>query len=336
MDFMREMPALSRPFRVLVTGATGFVGSRLTDVLLQQGHTIRALVRDQAQLEAGPRLEVFEGDLTDPHSLAGIENDIDIVIHCAGQLGKWGVSEQRIFEINLHGCINLVERISEQPSIRLIHLSAGGVTGAVPSGIADETFDCKPGSPYEKSKYLAELEVLQRSRDNGISAVVVRPTFTYGPEDLHKLPLFRAIKRGRYALIGGGSSVNHPVYIDDLIAGILEAVERGRDGEVYILGGERPVSKKELAQTIAAALAVNPPRWSIPPFLAHMAASVLEPAARIFGFEPIVTHSRVSIASDNFGYSIDKAKKELGYRPAVNLQQGVAATVANYQEKGLL
>ena len=333
---MEDMPALSRPCRVLVTGATGFVGGRLTGVLLQQGHTIRALVRDRSRLRAGPRLEVIEGDLTDPHSLVGIENDIDIVIHCAGQPGKWGVSEQTIYDVNLQGSINLVERISGQPSIRFIHLSAGGVTGPVPSGSADESFDCKPSNPYEKSKYLAELEVLQRSRENGIPAVVVRPTFTYGPEDLHKLTLFRAIKRGRYALIGHGVSVNHPVYIDDLIAGILKAVNRGRDGEVYILGGERPVTKNELAQTIAAALAVNPPEMSIPPFLAHMAASVLEPAARILGFEPIVTHSRVVMAADNFGYSINKAREELGYRPAVNLQQGVAATIAYYREKGLL
>ena len=134
--------------------------------------------------------------------------------------------------------------------------------------------------------------------------------------DPHKLALFKAIKKGRYAFIGSGESVNHPVYIDDLISGILLAVENGKRGEIYIVGGERPVTKMELVNTIADALGVKRPKMRIPHRLAWPAASILEFFGRTFHFEPILTRARVMMMADNFGYSIKKSKTDLHYKPA--------------------
>jgi nucleoside-diphosphate-sugar epimerase len=165
---------------------------------------------------------------------------------------------------------------------------------------------------------------------------VLRPTFTYGPGDPHKVALFRAVQRGRYVFIGDGESVNHPVFIDDLLEGLVLGIERGRPGEVYIVGGDRPVTKRELVGEIADALGVARPSRAIPRWVASLAAPLLEGLGTALRFEPILTRSRVMMMADNFGYSIAKARRELGYAPRVTLHEGILATVQHYREAGAL
>jgi dihydroflavonol-4-reductase len=322
--------------RVLVTGATGFIGSRLVPLLSRSGYEVRALVRTEHPGQRLVDVELFRGDLLAPESLSGIETDVDLVIHCASILGKWGTPDEQLFDVNVRGALNVLERFENSGVKRFLHLSAGGVTGPVEGGAADETYDCRPATPYEKTKLEGERRVLVRSAEMGIPALVARPTFTYGPGDPHKLALFRAIQRGRYAFIGDGESVNHPVYIDDLLRGLLLVLERGRTGEVYIVGGERPVTKRELVQTIADALGVKRPGLTIPVGLARLAATGLELLGRTLGFEPILTRSRVMMMADDFGYSIAKARRELGYEPITGLGEGIRATVAEYKRAGKL
>jgi len=320
----------------LVTGATGFIGGYLVRALQQAGYAVRALVRDEAKLQGLGEVEPFRGDLLQPDSLIGIERGIDVVVHCASDLGKWGTDPRRLHEVNVRGSIGLLERFRDSGLRRFVHLSAGGVTGPLRERSVDETYECRPATAYERTKLLAEQSLLETSQALGLAALVVRPTFTYGPGDPHKLALFRAVKRGRYVFIGGGHSVNHPVFIEDLICGILLAIERGSVGEVYIVGGEHPVTKRELVQTIADALGVRRPRLSIPRWFAAIAAWELELAGRLFGFEPILTRSRVMMMADNFGYSIDKARRQLGYTPRTGLAEGIEKTVRHYVEAGWL
>lgn len=319
----------------LITGATGFIGGRLCDRLAADGFRIRALVREASRAPAG--VEPFPGDLTRPESLAGIEESVDLVVHGASLLGKWGTPENDLRAVNVDGALALLERFRGRPVGRYVHLSAGGVTGPVPHRQVDETWPPRPATAYERTKHEGEVEVLERSREWGIPVVVARPTFTYGPGDPHKIALFRAVKKGRYGFIGDGESVNHPVYIDDLLDGLaLLAGGRGSEGEVYIIGGPRPVSKRELVNTIADCLAVARPRLRVPRAIAEVAARGLEGAGKLLGFEPILTRSRVMMMADNFGYSIDKARRELGYEPRVDLAEGIAKTVASFRAEGLL
>jgi len=325
-----------RSERVLVTGATGFIGSRLVPALSRSGYEVRALVRTRHPAECLLDVELFEGDLLQRESLAGIEADVDIVVHCASMLGKWGTPDAQLYDVNVRGALNVLERFENSRVKRFVHLSAGGVTGPLDDGAADETYECRPATAYEKTKLEGERQVLLRSAEMGFPAVVARPTFTYGPGDPHKLALFRAIQRGRYAFIGDGESVNHPVFIDDLLRGLLLVLQRGRAGEVYIIGGERPVTKRELVLTIADALGVKRPRLRIPVGLARLAATGLELAGRTLGFEPILTRSRVMMMADDFGYSIAKARSELGYEPRTGLREGIQATVESYKSAGKL
>ena len=320
--------------RLLVTGATGFIGGKLVRAARER-FDVRALVRDPASASLGAA-EPFRGDLLEPDSLKGIEAGVDAVVHCAGILGKWGMDDALLHAVNVEGSLNLLRRFRSRTISRLIHLSAGGVTGPVRGPAVDETYECAPATAYERTKLLGEREVLRYAGRLGVPAAVVRPTFTYGPGDPHKLALFRAVKRGRFAFIGDGRSVVHPVFVDDLVAGILLALERARPGEVYIIGGPAPVTKNDLVYTIADTLGVRRPRLRIPRWLARPAAALLEGAGRVGGFEPVLTRSRVMMMADNFGYRIDKARRQLGYVPATGLREGIRLTVDAYEEAGLL
>ncbi len=304
--------------------------------LLAAGHAVRALVRDAGRCPPRHGVEPFEGDLLRPPSLAGVEAGIGVVVHCAGLLGKWGTAEQRLRAVNVDGTLHLLERFARSELRCFLHLSAGGVTGPTPFRVVDETYDCRPATAYERTKLEAERRLLSRARELGIPAVVLRPTFTYGPGDPHKLALFRAVRRGRYVFIGDGRSVNHPVYVEDLVRGILLAMERARPGEIYILGGDRPVAKRELIDAIADGLGVTRPARRIPRWVAAALAPACEVAGRLLGFEPLLTRSRVMMMADNFGYSIEKARRELGYEPRTTLRDGIASTINSYRERGQL
>jgi len=319
---------------ILLTGATGFIGGQVTAALLAAGHEVRALVRgspDRAPANTSP----FVADLTVDSSLDGIEAGVSTVVHCAGRLGGWAVGTAELEAVNVLGTERLLRRFVGR-EVRVLVLGAAGVTGPVQQGPADETYPCVPTTPYERSKHAAEVIVTRTARELGLDAAVLRPTFTYGPSDRHKLPLFRAIARGRYALLGSGDSLIHPVHVDDVVAGVLLALEHATTGRVYVIGGPRPVTQRELAETIADAVGARRPSWRIPVALARVAASLAEAAGRALGRDPLLTRSRVAMMSENFDYTIARARDELGFRPSVDLRTGIESTVRHYRAAGFL
>ncbi|MBN2498636.1 MAG: NAD-dependent epimerase/dehydratase family protein [Deltaproteobacteria bacterium] len=317
----------------LVTGASGFIGSQLTCALVERGWRVRAACRRPPE---GDGIEPFACDLTAASSLPGIASGVERVFHCAGLLGRWGTRDESLHAVNVGGSLNLLDSLAQGSCGVFVHVSAGGVSGPRRERIVDEEVRCAPRTPYERSKHEAEQRVLERAARLGLPVVVARPTFTYGPGDSHKLGLFRAVQRGLFAFIGEPRSVIHPVFVQDLSRGLLLAAERGRPGEIYILGGPRPVTKRALVHAIADALGAARPRLRLPRPLAELAAAGLERAGRAVGFEPPLTRGRVSMLADNFGYSIRKARRELGYAPRFDLQQGVALAVRDYRARGLL
>lgn len=318
--------------KFLVTGATGYIGGQLANRLFRDGKDVICLTRGNKTV--GP-IPSIEGDLLNPESLSNACRGADVVCHCAGALGK-GLTDEMIRAVNVDGVKNLISAAKESGVKYLLHLSAGGVTGPLGPAPADENTTCHPYTVYEKTKYEGECLALSLARELQLPLGVARPTFTYGPADPHKFIMFKLIKKGLYFYIGDGLSTNHPVYIDDLIDGILLMIEKKPDQEIFILGGPRPVRKKEWAIAIADALHVSPPFLSFPVSLSWAGASLMETFSSIFNIRLPLTRSRVLALSKCWGMDIGKAKRALGYDPKVDLKEGVARTIDWYLKEGWL
>ena len=319
---------------ILITGSTGYIGGTLAEYYISKKKKVRLLVRDEGRLPSllKKTCQIAIGDITCPETLINPVNGMDALIHTAGLLGHWRNTYQQLYNVNVEGSENIIKAAYAAGIKRIIHLSAGGVTGPVGPHPADETFQPAPITPYEKTKWEGEQKVLEFAHQKDLNLLVLRPTFTYGPGDPHKLKLFKAVKNNKFIFIGNRNSTTHPVYIKDLINGIDLGLKSDFKQKAYIIGGEKPVTKRELLDGIADALGVSRPKIKLPITVAQAMASVCEMSATILKFNPPLTHSRVLALSRNWGYSISKARTELGYAPQVGLSEGLSKTVIWYED----
>ncbi|MBA4368408.1 MAG: hypothetical protein C0403_12320 [Desulfobacterium sp.] len=318
--------------KILVTGATGYIGGQMAHYLSSQGFEVLCMTRNGKAVGALP---IAEGDLLKPDTLLNALEGIDVVCHFAGALGR-GLTDEMVHAINVTGLKNILTAAKQKGVTYFLHISSGAVTGPMGPTPANESTECHPYTIYERTKLEGERLALSFSKELGLPVGVARPTFTYGPGDPHKLLMFRYIKKGWFFYIGDGYSTNHPVYIDDLLKGLLLMIQEQPVQEVYILGGPKAVSKREWAETIAKELNVKPPWFCFPSSLAWAGAIVMETIGKWIGIEVPLTRSRVLAMSRCWGMDIQKARNDLGYDPVVRLSEGVAQTVAWYQKNGLL
>lgn len=321
---------------LLITGATGYIGGKLAKYFENKDREICLLVRNKEGLSPGLKksCRVVLGDITFPETLVNAVQSVDTVIHAAGLQGHWGLTYRQLYEVNVRGTLNMVRASFENGVRRFIHLSAGGITGPLSGVPADETYNPEPRTDYEKTKWEGEKRALDLAEKEDLNLLVIRPTFTYGPGDPHKLKLFQVIKKGWFFFIGDGLSTIHPVFIEDLIMGIELGLNSSLQKTSLIIGGPKPVTKRELVFGIADALGVSRPRLKLPVVIAEFAAWCCETSARILKFTPPLTRSRVLSLSRNWGYSIEKAKRELGYQPKYDFKEGLRLTISDYQERG--
>jgi nucleoside-diphosphate-sugar epimerase len=219
---------------------------------------------------------------------------------------------------------------------RTIHCSTIGVHGVVEDVPTTEDSPFRPGDIYQATKLEGELAA-RAAIDAGLPGVIFRPAGIYGPGDLRFLKLFKSIHDRRFRMFGSGETLWHPVYIDDLIDGILLCGEHPDAlGRTYILAGDRYVTLNELVREIAAATGVPPPRGRLPYWPLAAGATVCEALCRPFGIDPPLHRRRVAFFVKHRAFSIERARRELGYEPKVALDDGVRRTAAWYFEAGHL
>ena len=287
--------------RVLVTGATGFIGSHLGRRLQSLGHQVRTLVWSTGAAEGARAagFEVIDGDLRDAAAVDQAVAGCEFVFHVAALFRTEKGPDRMFFEVNVEGTRHVFESAQRYGVRRVVHTSTGGVHGHIARPPANEKYPYGPRDPYQQSKL--EGELLARSYfEKGVVGSVVRPTGVYGPGDTRLLKLFRAINRGWFLMLGQGRTLYHLTYIDDLIDGILLCAEHpAAVGEVFILGGERFVSIQELVEEIAAALHVPAPRWHFPLWPFRLAAPICQSVCRAIGVEPPLYPRRLEFFSDD-------------------------------------
>lgn len=323
--------------RALVAGATGFIGRHLVRCLGEAGYEVRALARptSDGSVLSDLKVEVRRGSIGDKDFLKSAVSGVDLVYNLIGQIGGWGVSKRDLQEANVTAVGLLLAACQDADVNRFVHCSTPGVVGM--SGVASESLPCNPCGQYELSKLEGETIALGFGAEKRLSVAVARPDFVYGPGDLHKLKLFRAVKNRRFPLIGGGISLLHPTYIDDVVNGLLLVGQHpAACGEVFNLAGPGPVSVSYLVRCITRRLKCELPRLRVPTLAAKSAAAISEWGATLTRTDPLLTRYQVKFFTLDHASDISKARTVLGYEPQVSVEQGVDRTVRWYQDNKLL
>lgn len=324
---------------ILVTGGTGFTGSHLVRSLVADGERVRVVSRDanRARQHLPPEVDVIEGDLSDPATAPRAVRGCRLVYHLAGSFRETSINDERHREIQVDGTRHLLNASLDQGVDRFIHTSTIGVLGHIQHPPADENAPYAPGDIYQKTKVEAERMVLAVHAQTGLPVTVIRPASIYGPGDLRFLKLFKAIKKRIFAMLGSGKVLLHPVFISDLTAGFrLAAEEPEAVGEVFILGGGENVTLNDLAEAVADEVHVPHPRFHVPALPFQLAGSLCEKICIPLGIKPPIFRRRVDFFTKSRGFTIEKARRLLGYEPKVKLHEGLAATANWYRSLGYL
>jgi nucleoside-diphosphate-sugar epimerase len=303
--------------RVLVTGASGFIGGVLCEMLQHRGHEVLALVRRPGSEPAGTR--GVTGDLGDGPRLteALVGERPDCVMHLAAEIASQR-SERKILEVNVDGTRRLVDACvavagSDRAAGPRMVFSSTVVTGDARGALLTEEEPLPVQTPYGRSKQAGERLILQ----SGLPAVVIRPSHVYGPGGWYANELVHRLRQpGRFAVIGRGENLWDVVHVDDVAAALVLAAESAPPGSTYHVVDDQPVTFYEFMALTADALGVGPPR-RIPAALARLVAGAN-------AVDAVIRSARSSNA---------KIKRELGWRARfANAVDGVADTVARLRE----
>ncbi|MGB9673844.1 MAG: SDR family NAD(P)-dependent oxidoreductase [Anaerolineales bacterium] len=328
--------------RALVTGATGFIGSNLCHALVEHGYAVRAFHRPTSNLAIlkGLEIETFAGDITDLASLQQAMHGIDVVFHCAAQLGQ-GNDLSKMKHVTVNGTQNVVQAALEYRVQRFIHTSSVAALGVPPLLKADQpylmdethTWNYRPTWwMYGYTKYLAELEI-QKGIAQGLDAVIVNPTIVLGAGDIHRVSGNIILFLARHHLpmaVEGGANV---VHIADVIAGHLAALNFGKAGERYILGGEN-LTHFDLLTRISHVIHRPPPKWNLPSIVLTSLNPFYSVVEKLFPL-PIST-SLLRLAGHYFYYDTHKAQNDLHLSPPHSITDAIQQSYDWYIAQGVL
>jgi len=323
--------------RTAVTGASGHLGANLVRALLEDGHEVSVLVRDDVRAIEGLPVRRVRGDLFDPAALRDAFDGAEVVFHAAGMIAIMGDPRGEVRRVNQLGPRAVVEACLETGVRRLVHVSSIHALSSRPAEApTDETrapSDSDPdATPYDRSKAMGEREIAAGVA-RGLDAVVVNPTGIIGPCDWKPSRMGRfivALARGRMpALVQGGFD-----FVDarDVAQGAIAAARLGRRGERYLLSGSW-LTVPALSHQVARAAGTRPPRLVVPMSLARLGAPFAEVVSRLAGTSPLFTSESLQALRHHSAICRDKAGRELGYAPRP-LAETIATTLAWHRAQG--
>lgn len=319
---------------VFVTGGTGFLGRHLIPALCRAGYTLRILTRQpQANtwLRRYPRVEIVSGDLLEPESYRAALDGCRWIVHAGGVFRFWG-DPAAFHSANVTGTENLLQAALDAGVERFIHISTAAVIGQ-PDRVRemDETYPASPAEPYQVSKLMGETAALRYHEDHGLPVIILRPGAYYGPLGHYAFNrlFFRDPMRGIGMQLDGGTYIQFPVYIDDVVQGILLAFERGLPGEVYHICGDW-ITHREAFDIVYAEADLWWPRLRIPGWMGIWTSRTLSWLGTLIGREPFWPINLRSYVYNYWRISSEKARRELGFAP-IGFEEGARRTIAWYR-----
>lgn len=325
----------------LITGATGFIGGHLAEACAARGLPISSIARTGSDTALLERLgaTIHRGDLVDADIIHKAVADAEVVIHCATKVGDRGPLED-YRPINVDALGRLLEACKSRPLKRFVHLSSLGVYEARHHYGTDETepLPQEHMDSYTQTKVEADLLGQRYQRDQSVPLVVLRPGFVYGPRDRAVLPrLIKRLAEGRFHYLGGDQRALNTIYVGNLVEAIFLAVEKPQAvGQVYNLTDGEVVTKRRFVEAIAEGMGLPKPSQRLPYWLAALAVRLLRRQVRSAirkGKKPLLTPAQFKFSQLNLDFSIEKARRELGYQPRVGFDQAIKETVAWYRKK---
>ncbi|KAL5714207.1 farnesol dehydrogenase (NAD(+)) [Ranunculus cassubicifolius] len=339
--------------KVLVTGASGYLGGKLCQALLSQGHNVLAFVRKTSNLDSllpvpttsinGGSLNLAYGDVTDYNSLLLAISDCQIIFHVAAVVEPWLPDPSKFISINVGGLKNVLKAAAETKTVeKVIYTSSFFALGCTDGGyVANETqvhnekFFC---SEYEKSKAIADKIAMQAALD-GLPIVVVYPGVIYGPGKVTTGNIVAKMLMERFngrlpGYIGSGNDIFSFSHVDDVVSGQIAAMDKGKIGERYLLTGEN-ASFKHLFDAAAVITGTSKPWFHIPLWAVDAYGWVSVFISHITGNLPFISPPTVTVIRHQWAYSCDKAKLELGYNPR-SLGDGLEEVLSWMKSLGLI
>lgn len=331
--------------RVLVTGATGFVGHHLVQRLTcRDDMDVICMVRpgsDRGRLSGLP-VSFVEADLERPETLPGICAGVQQVFHtaCAVQdtFAQSAASQSRFWSVNVEGTLHLAREALRCGVQRFVHLSSTAAMGNPVGSFIDESQPCHPTTPYGKSKRAAELDLLKLHDRDDLPVVILRPCLVVGPgkqnSELQKL--FRLVRWGVFPLIGRGDAAGKPMlHVKDLVAAMELAASRGRTGSIYLVTSGITYPLDQIVSTAASILGVQRSHLTIPPLVAQAGALLAEVTGRLLRINPPLTRARLQLLISHREIRIDRIQQELGYTARVtDLAQMLGEVYQELKQRG--
>ncbi len=325
---------------LLVTGATGLVGSHVVEEARRQGIPTRALCRSTADRKLLDTwgVEQVLGDLNDRSAIDAAVNEATIIVHCAAKVGDWGpTADYR--RVNVEGLAGLLDAAQSTGTLRrFIHISSLGVYRARDHHGTDESEQPSTSGidGYTLTKVEAEQLVTDRIAKANLPATVLRPGFIYGPRDRTVVPrILERLESGMFKYLGPGTQLMNNTYVGNLVEAVFLALQTDEAlGRVYNITDGRLVTKKEFIETIAKAAGLPAPTGHVPLPVARVLAAGMETAWKLLGKQeaPLLSSARIKFLGLNLDYSIDRARRELDYNPPTDFAEAMPSTVASLLE----
>ncbi len=305
---------------ILVTGATGFIGSHLVRCLVERGESVRVLCRRTADVSIldGLNIEVCWGDVLDASSVEAAMKGCDRVYHLAAYARTWAKDPQTFFAVNVGGLRNVLTS-AVKTSVAKVVFTSSSITLSPSNQVPSDESTPQPRkflTAYQHSKFMAEQEA-QRFLEAGLHVVTVFPTRVFGPGLLNEgNSATRMIKwylEGKWRLgVGSGKGIGNYGFVCDLVRGLVLAMEKGGRGERYLVGGEN-LSYNDFFEILSEISGRRYKLFHVSPSVVTLVSLVEELRGKAFGHHPLITRGWVQTFLLDWGFSLDKARRELGY-----------------------
>lgn len=328
--------------KLLVTGATGFVGGHLARRLLKDGHDVSVLVRKTSDAAVVDELrnlgaKIEYGDVVDRDSVFAAVAGKDVVFHIAALFREAKFLDQVYWDVNVRGTENVLDAVEHHGCERMVHCSTIGVHSDIPNPPADETEEYRPADIYQVTKVEGEKLAKERFESGRIKGTIIRPAMIWGDGDRRLLKLFRGVARRRLPIIGTGKTLTHWIYVHDLVESFILAAEKDEAvGQTYIIAGNDPQTLETVVQMVADVAGVKPLKMKIPAGPIQLLGSIVERICRPFGIEPPIHRRRVDFFTKSRAFDTSKAKRELGFKPRYDFETEVKQIYNWYKQHGWL